>query len=78
METKVATLADVREWGEGEPVELWVNRSGRLVLRAYNECRNNTTEVDVLDLLAWFERGNAIGSFSAKGAVAAGSFTASN
>lgn len=51
--TKIATLADVREITEGEPVELWMSDTGRVVVRAYNECGNNYTEVDLVDLLSW-------------------------
>jgi hypothetical protein len=50
---KVATLADVRELTEGEPVELWIGETGKIVVRAYNEGRNNYTEVDLLGLLSW-------------------------
>lgn len=55
--SKIATLADVREINEGSPVEIWLGSSGRAVVRAYNECGNNYTEVDLLDLLDW-SRGN--------------------
>jgi hypothetical protein len=57
-EFKVATLDGVREYGEGEPVELWVNRYGRVVVRARNECGNNFTEVDLADLLDWSRSGS--------------------
>lgn len=50
MGYKVAVLETVLELGEEEPVEIWV-RSGRLVLVAYNECRNNQTEINLADLL---------------------------
>ena len=56
-ETKVATLAGVREYSEGDPVELWVNAAGRLIVRAYNECGYSFTDVDLLDLLAWAKTG---------------------
>lgn len=55
--TKVATLPSVREYTEGEPVELWVGTNGRVVLRAWNECRNNYTDVDLFDLLDWCRTG---------------------
>ena len=58
IETQIANLPDVREWNEGMSVELWVNRAGRLVLRAYNEAGHNSTEIDVFDLLAWLKREN--------------------
>ena len=34
-------------------VELWVNKAGRVVVRAFNECHNNYTDVDLDDLLLW-------------------------
>lgn len=49
----MATLADVRELTEGDPVEIWLNPSGRIVARAFNECRNNFTDVDIAALLSW-------------------------
>lgn len=52
-ETKIAVLSGVREHTEGVPVELWVNSLGRIVIRAYNECGNNITDVDLMDLLDW-------------------------
>jgi hypothetical protein len=51
--TKLATLQGVREYCEDEAVELWLNETGRIVVRAYNECGNNYTEVDFRDLLDW-------------------------
>ena len=51
-ETKIATLLDVREHTERLDVELWLNPNYRLVVRAYNECGNNYTDVDLFDLLA--------------------------
>ncbi len=48
----------VREYGEGEPVELVRStRNGRLVIRAYNEGRNATTQIDFLDLVEWLRNG---------------------
>lgn len=64
VETQIASLPDVREWNEHLPVELWVNRANRLVLRAYNEDGHNSTEVDVVDLLAWLKRENGIEGFA--------------
>jgi hypothetical protein len=51
-ETKLATLNNVREHTQRDPVELWLSR-GRLVVRAYNECGNNSTDIDLIDLLDW-------------------------
>lgn len=48
----VASLA-VREWCEGLPVELWINRQGRPVIRALNEDGHNSTEIDLNHLLDW-------------------------
>ena len=45
-ETKIAVLADVREHREKLPVELWVDESGRIVVRAYDECGNRSTDVE--------------------------------
>jgi len=52
-ETKIATLPGIREYGEGEPVEIWLRGNGRVVIRAWNECGNNHTDVDLFDLLDW-------------------------
>ena len=52
-ETKIATLSGVREYSEGYPVEVWLREDGRVVVRAFNECGNNRTDIDLLDLLAW-------------------------
>ena len=49
-EIKIATLPGVREYNEREPVELWF-RGGRVILRAFNECHNNHTDVDLGDLI---------------------------
>ena len=50
--TKLATLADVPELTEGEPTELWLTAEGRVVVRAFNECRNAYTELDLLGVIA--------------------------
>ena len=59
--TKLCDLVGVREYGEGLfPVELWrTGPLGRLIIRAYNECGNNYTDVDLLDILKWLEKGPA-------------------
>lgn len=57
---KICEMAGVREYAEGDPVELWRDdASGRLVIRARNECGNNSTYVDLLDLLDWVAAGTA-------------------
>jgi hypothetical protein len=56
-ETKIANLLTVREHCEGDTVELWLNRAGRLVVRAFNEYHNNHTDVDLGDLLSWLQTG---------------------
>lgn len=71
IESKIATLPDVREWNEEMPVELWLNRANRLVLRAYNEDGHNSTEIDVFDLLAWLEWENGFGRKAALSPVPA-------
>jgi hypothetical protein len=54
---KIATLNDVREYTDNDPVELWLNDKGRIVIRAYNECQYNYTDVDLIDLLCWAKSG---------------------
>jgi hypothetical protein len=53
----LAVLAGVKEHAEGYPVELRLASNGRIVIRAYNECGNNHTDVDLHDLVAWFREG---------------------
>ena len=48
---KLATLSRVREYCEHEPVELWLSSTGRITIRAWNECGNNYTDIDLIDLL---------------------------
>lgn len=50
---RVAILSDVRERTEGNPVELWILEDGRPVIRCYNECMNNCTDLDLIDFLDW-------------------------
>jgi hypothetical protein len=49
-------MVGVREYGDRAPVEL-VRWHGRLVIRAWNECGNNYTSVDLLDLMKWLSIG---------------------
>jgi hypothetical protein len=50
---KICDLEGVREYVEGATVELWRHpKNGRLVVRAWNECGNNYTDVDLFDLAA--------------------------
>ena len=54
----LTTMTGVREYGSGYAVELVRNQAtGRLVIRAFNEGRNNVTEVDLFDLLDWLNCG---------------------
>src|SRR5258705_8225184 len=56
---KICNLNGVREHSEGDPLELWRDdESGRLVIRASNECGNNSTRVDLWDLLDWLSAGS--------------------
>lgn len=60
-DVKIADLGGVREYCEGEPVEIW-SVGGRLVVRAYNEARFRGTDVDLLDLIEWLShRGGMLG-----------------
>lgn len=52
-EMKIATLEGVREHAEKLSVEVWLNVVGRISIRAYNECGNNFTDVDLLEVLEW-------------------------
>lgn len=44
----------VREYAEGDTVEIGVSETcSRLVVRAWAECRNRRTEIDLIDLVTW-------------------------
>jgi hypothetical protein len=60
-ETKLCDMVGVREHSEGGLVELWRNKNGRLIIRAYNERGNNITDVDLWDLLDWLRSGPGAG-----------------
>jgi len=45
-------LEGVREYCEEDPVDI-VRINGRLAIQAHNECRNNVTQVDLLDTIEW-------------------------
>lgn len=63
--TMLCVLNRVREHGHGEAVELWRTLNGRLVIRAYNECGNASTYVDLWDLLEWLQTGSGTGLLEA-------------
>lgn len=65
--TKVCDMEGVREYGERATVELWRGETGRLVLRAYNECGNNYTEIDLWDVMDWLSLGPRGGILLADG-----------
>jgi hypothetical protein len=50
---KLATMTGVKEYTDGDQVEIWLNDIGRVVIRAYNEGGNNYTEVDLVHVLEW-------------------------
>ena len=55
---KICELVGVREYAEGFPVALWRDEdSGRLLIVAENEGGNNSTAIDLLDLLEWLRHG---------------------
>jgi hypothetical protein len=61
-ETKICDMVGVRECSEGLfPVELWRNSEGILVIRAYNECGNNCTDLDLWSLIDWLSFGSGKG-----------------
>ena len=52
--SKICDMVGVREYAEGYPVELGRDdESGRLVIRATNECGCNCTDIDLQDIVAW-------------------------
>lgn len=69
---KIATLSSVREHNEGDPVELWLVDNGRMVVRCFNECGNNHTDLDLFELLGWV-KSNGIKDGTKK-AITAGTF----
>lgn len=59
---KISEMVGVREYAEGFPVALWRDEeTGRLVVVAENEGGNNSTAVDLLDLIGWLRSGDATG-----------------
>lgn len=64
LSTKIATLEGVRELTEREPVEIWINADGVIAVRAYNECRNNYTEVELAGLIEWTRSGGVRGAWA--------------
>jgi hypothetical protein len=51
---KLCDMFSVREYSEGDIVELWRDdATGRLVIRAYNESGNRCTKVDLFDVVDW-------------------------
>lgn len=58
MDETICELPNVDEFGEGYPVKLvFGESSGRLAVQARNEGGNNTTEIDLMQLLAWARHG---------------------
>jgi hypothetical protein len=54
---KICDMVGVREYGEGDAVQLWQRASGRLVIVATNEAEICGTEVDLYDLTDWVQAG---------------------
>jgi hypothetical protein len=50
----------VREYCEEMQVELRMRSNDRLVIRCYNECGNNITEMDLMDLLEYLKKQGAV------------------
>lgn len=55
---RIAAVREIREYGEGMPVELWMNTNGRLEIRAFNEDGHNYTATDLCDILKWLKEAN--------------------
>jgi hypothetical protein len=73
-EFKIAVMEGVREHTERGPVELWLNEEGRVVIRSYNECGNNYTDVDLPDLVDWLRSGPRTGFIDGAGITALPAF----
>jgi hypothetical protein len=59
----------VTERSERLPVELWRDdATERLVIRAYDECGCNFTDVDLWELMAWLSSGPGCGVVLDEGA----------
>jgi hypothetical protein len=70
---KICDMEGVREYSEGDPVELWRDETtGRLVIYAQNEAGYNSANVDLWDLIHWLSSGNGEGLLGAYGADAIG------
>jgi hypothetical protein len=54
---KIAVMEGVREYGEKYPVEIWRDSIGRTVIRAFNEGRNNSVDLDLWDIIDWLSTG---------------------
>ena len=68
--SRICVMESVRELGEGFPVELWRDESsGRLVVRAYNECHNGTVDIDLMDLISWCQAGPQAGELHGIGTL---------
>lgn len=51
--TRIQIVTSIRERAEGAPVELWrEDNTGKVFVRAYNECHNNYTDVELAALVA--------------------------
>jgi hypothetical protein len=50
---KICLMDGVRQYGNEDGVDLYLNEMGRLVVVAYNEAGYCATEVDLLDLVDW-------------------------
>jgi hypothetical protein len=49
-------LNDIREYTEGYPVEIKRHDNGRLIIEALNEGGYNATQVDLLDVINYYNK----------------------
>lgn len=57
-EALICKMSGVREYGDGSTVRLVrMVETGRLAIQAFNEGGNNSTQVDLWDLLEWLNSG---------------------
>src|SRR5436190_903506 len=74
---KISDMIGVREYAEGHTVELWRDfDSGRLVIRAYNQLKDDCVDVDLWDVIDWLSTGPRRGGMLDNGARA--TFTVGN
>ena len=60
MEKEIISTEEVREYAEGENVEIDAHENGRLIVRAINQGGHDSTEIDLQDLLIYVKNNHPI------------------